>query len=300
MKLLYLSLLSFVFISSCSLALSKENTLPEEKKPIVQESLAPLPMLSKDTTFPLFSGQGVIAVDLDSGVFLYEKNADSPFFPASTTKIATALVAMDFYSPEQILEVKRIKVKGQKMYLVSGEKISVENLLYGLLIFSANDAAEVLAQNYQGGRDNFIAEMNLKAKQIKLNDTHFTDPTGLGSEGHVSTARDMLRLATVAMQDPIFAKIVATKERLVKSSGGKIVHHLSNINELLRSVEGVLGVKTGWTESARENLITYIERDNRKILIALLGSQDRFGETKELIEWIFDNYQWQEIEFYSP
>jgi len=97
------------------------------------------------------------------------------------------------------------------------------------------------------------------------------------------------------MKNPEFANIVGTKEITVKSIDGKIVHKLANVNQLLGKVPGVLGVKTGWTESARENLVTYIERDNHKIMIAVLGSQDRFGETKELINWIFANYSWQEV-----
>ena len=93
----------------------------------------------------------------------------------------------------------------------------------------------------------------------------------------------------------MFAKIVGTKNIIVKSTDDKIVHRLTNINELLGVVPGVMGVKTGWTENARENLVTYIERDGHKVFIAILGSSDRFGETKELINWIFENYTWQSV-----
>ena len=100
-----------------------------------------------------------------------------------------------------------------------------------------------------------------------------------------------------AMNNPYFAKIVATESYLAESVGGEIRHKLVNINELIGEVDGVLGVKTGWTENARENLVTYIERDGHSVMIALLGSQDRFGETKELINWIFENYSWEEVVF---
>jgi D-alanyl-D-alanine carboxypeptidase len=124
----------------------------------------------------------------------------------------------------------------------------------------------------------------------------------LDENGHYSTAKDLVRVAEVAMKNPRFAEIVGTKEIVAKSVDGKNLHKLVNINALLGNVEGVLGVKTGWTENARENLVTYLERDNHKIMIALLGSQDRFGETKEIIDWIFRNYQWREVKlpFYSP
>ena len=113
----------------------------------------------------------------------------------------------------------------------------------------------------------------------------------------MSTARDLVRLSSVAIKNETFAQIVATKEEVVKSQDGKISHKLVNLNKLVGEVEGVLGVKTGWTENARENLVTYVDRGGHKVMIALLGSQDRFGETKELIEWIFKNYEWKEISY---
>jgi D-alanyl-D-alanine carboxypeptidase (penicillin-binding protein 5/6) len=102
-----------------------------------------------------------------------------------------------------------------------------------------------------------------------------------------------VNVSKLAMEKQEFAHIVGTKEIEVKSIDGKITHKLANLNQLLGKVPGVLGVKTGWTENARENLVTYVERDNRKVMLAVLGSQDRFGETKELIDWIFANYIWQ-------
>ena len=295
---LFLVMLAFVFISSTALALSRSGpdflegpTAPGEKV------FSPVPVLSGPSSFPIISAQAALAVDIESGVTLYEREPDKLLLPASTTKIVTALVAMAAFPGNTILEVKNIKVEGQKMGLVNGEKMRVEDLLYGLLVYSANDAAEVLAQNYPGGRESFVEAMNAKAKELHLENTSFLNPTGLDGNGHVTTARDLIRVATLAMKNPEFARIVGTKQAMVKSENGKIVHRLTNINELLGVVEGVLGVKTGWTENARENLVTYIERDNRKIMIALLGSQDRFGETKELIEWIFSNYSWSEVKY---
>lgn len=261
-----------------------------------------MPTISKTASFPIVSAQAALAIDLTSGVTLYEKNPDSPLLPASTTKIVTALVAREYYPLDLVLKVGDIKIEGQKMGLIKGEEITVESLLYGLLVYSANDAAEVLAQNFPGGRDLFIVAMNIKAKELNLDHSKFSNPTGLDGNGHVSTARDLILVSEIAMEDPIFATIVGTKQKIVKSTNGKIVHNLKNINELLGSVDGVLGVKTGWTENARENLVTYLDRDGRQIMIALLGSQDRFGETKELIDWIFANYSWQEVSPppYSP
>lgn len=301
-NLLYLSALSFLFICSFSFVINKSlstssTTTPKYHKVIVA---TPLPVLGTTSSFPILSAQGVIATDLDSAVSLYEKNPDLPLLPASTTKIMTAMVALEYYNLDEVLVVNRTAfVEGQKMGLFLGEKISVEKLLYGLLMSSANDAAEVLAANYQGGREAFIQRMNDKAKELNLINTVFKNPSGLDGEGHYSTARDLVRLSKIALENEIFSQMVSTQKLNIKNSTGTIEHRLVNINELLGQVEGVKGVKTGWTENARENLVTYIERDGKRILIALLGSQDRFGETKELIEWIFKNYKWEEVIYSS-
>ncbi|MCX6705160.1 MAG: D-alanyl-D-alanine carboxypeptidase [Candidatus Woesebacteria bacterium] len=275
-----------------------------KEKPIYK-NFPPLPVLGLNSTFPILSAQGALAVDLNSGVNLYEKNPDIKLLPASTTKIVTALVALDSYPLDQIVTIGKINVIGQKMGLSKGEQITVENLLYGLLVYSANDAAEALATNYCAprsfsevgscGRDVFIVAMNQKAKNLSMINSNFQNPAGLDGSNQITTAKDLIRVSEVAMRIPAFSKIVSTKTVSFTDVSGKIKYNIKNINELLGAVPGVMGVKTGWTENARENLVTYIERDEHKVMIAVLGSQDRFGETKELIDWIFANYQWQEV-----
>lgn len=307
---LYLLMLSFVFLSSSALVLSVGS---ERLKAIggkgISKNFAPAPIIKENSDFPVISAQAALAVDMNSGISLYEKNPDTALLPASTTKIITALVALDSYPLDSVLKVGNLKIVGQKMGLAFGEEMRVEDLLYGLLVFSANDAAEVLAQGYCAprslgevgscGRDAFITAMNAKAKELSMDNTRFYNPAGLDGNGQETTAKDLVRASEVAMRDPEFAKIVATKEIVVKDVLGQKIHRLRNINELLGKVQGVMGVKTGWTENARENLVTYLERDGHKVMIALLGSQDRFGETKELIDWIFANYSWKPV-VYSP
>lgn len=295
-RFLYTLILSFVFITSSALALSPINHKSLIiNHPVVTREFTPIPKIKNNSSFPVVSAQAVLAVDLASGVPLYEKNSDTPLLPASTTKIITALVALDTYPLDQVVKVGKVNVVGQKMGLRQGEEIKVIDLLYGLLVYSANDAAEVLAQNYEGGREAFIIAMNLKASQLSMKNSWFINPTGL--DGNKATARDLLRVSEVAMRNPTFSKIVGTKEAIVYNSFGKVSYRLKNINELVGNVPGVLGVKTGWTENARENLVTYIERDGKKIMLTVLGSQDRFGETKELIDWIFENYEWKKVQF---
>jgi D-alanyl-D-alanine carboxypeptidase (penicillin-binding protein 5/6) len=296
---LYFVILAFVFISSSALALSGQVQIVQKFiSPKVQQSknFPPNPVLGANIAYPVLSAQGALAIDLNSGVTLFEKNPDTPLLPASTTKIITALVALDAYKLDQVLTVgKGVAVTGQKMGLFVGEQITFENLLNGLLVFSANDAAETLAQDYPGGYDAFINAMNAKAQSLSLTNTHFDNPVGLDAGDQYTTARDLVRASEVAMRNPEFAKVVGTESVSFTDVTGKTKYNLKNINELLGSVPGVLGIKTGWTENSKENLVTYIERDGHKIIIAVLGSEDRFGETKTLIDWIFTNYNWQEV-----
>jgi len=240
-----------------------------------------------------FSAKSVLAIDLRSGIILYEKNSLEPVLPASTSKIITALVAMDHFDREDQLSVPLLTVEGQKIGLIEGEILSAEDLLYALLVSSANDAAEVLAANYPGGRDLFVAAMNIKAQQLGLKNSLFLNPTGLDQEGQATTAHDLVKTSFYAMQNPIFEKIVATKTYNIVNSDGEVRYKLHNINQLLGNIEGVRGIKTGKTDGAMENLLTCIERDGNQIIIAVLGSDDRFGETKDLIDWIYKSFIWQ-------
>lgn len=297
-RFLYLALLTFIFVSTSALAISGQISETIKNLSVIdfsKKNFPQNPVLAADSSFPVLSAQGALAVDLDSGINLYEKNPDTKLLPASTTKIVTALTALDSYPLDQVITVGKINVDGQKMGLFFGEKLTVENLLYGLLVYSANDAAEALANSYPGGYEAFISAMNAKAVDLSMNNSHFDNPVGLDTDDQHSTAKDLVRASEVAMRIPEFAKMVGTKSISFSDVTGKVKYNLKNINELLGAVPGVLGVKTGWTENARENLVTYIERDGHKVMIAVLGSQDRFGETKELINWIFVNYQWQEV-----
>lgn len=301
-KLLLLASLTFLLVSTSALSLHTLLTPPGtvtvmEKSKSKLSSIPPLPVLGvqTDALEPVLTAPSVIALDLGSGVTLFEKNADEELFPASTTKIVTALVALDVYALDEVVTIGSMNVVGQKMGLTEGEQLTVQDLLEGMLIYSANDAAEALALHYPDGRLGFIDAMNRKVRQLHADHSHFMNPSGLENWQHFSTARDMARLAGAAIENPTFAAIVATKKTTVVSLDGSKKHSLTNINKLLESVEGVLGVKTGWTEHAKENLITYVDRNDRRVVIALLGSDDRFGETKSLIDWIYGNFSWEKV-----
>lgn len=241
---------------------------------------------------PRISSEGVLIVDLASQKVLFEKNSRQKFPPASTTKIVTALVAFEYFKPEQILEVKKPLVEGRVMGLISGERISAENLIYGALVHSANDAAFTLAENYPGGENAFVDKMNEKIKQLGLTDTHFTNPVGFENPNHYTSPYDLAQLSRLALANEKIKKIIATKLISVSDESYSIFHTLENVNLLLGKVPGVAGVKTGYTPEAGEVLSTIVKRGDNEVLIVVLKSSDRFGETEALINWVFNNYKW--------
>lgn len=268
------------------------------QKPLVREvpfnlpQPAPYPKKTTDQPPPDLTAGSVLVLDVTSSVILYEKNASQRFSPASTTKIMTALVALDEYQLNDILTVKTVETEGRIMNLKEGEQMTAENLLYGLLVHSANDAAVTLAENYPGGREKFIAAMNRKAQQMNMNNTHFENENGLEQENHYISSIDLARLATYALNNPTFLQFVETKKIAVMDINQKEIHQLESVNKLLGEIPGLFGVKTGWTENAGECLVAAVEREGHKIITVVLKSEDRFGETAKLINWAFANYQW--------
>lgn len=242
---------------------------------------------------PEVTATGIVVLDIDSGVYMYKRNENVPLSPASTTKLLTALVALDNYNLDDVVTIKNMNIDGQVMGLVPGEQITVENLLYGALIYSGNDAAWALADYYPGGEPKFVDAMNVKAKELHLDNSHFTNPVGFDDPNHKMTPMDLARLGEAALNNETIAKMVAIPEITISDVTHTYFHHLTNVNELLGKIPGVGGIKTGWTEEAGENLITLIQRNGHRVITVVLHSQDRFGDTSTLINWIFTNYQWQ-------
>lgn len=253
-----------------------------------------LPELKTATDEPTLSAESLVVMDVDSAVTLYQENEDQRWPPASITKVMTAMVALEHWPLADVITIRNLKVEGSKIKLILGEKITVENLLYGMLVASGNDAAEALAEAFPGGKDEFINAMNEKARSWHLEATEFKNPHGIDEEGHVSTAKDIARMTVMALNNDEFSKIIATDKIVIQSVDGKIIHRLETTNQLLSRVNGVKGVKTGWTEEAGESLVTLTERNEHRIITVVLGSKDRFGETEKLIEWVFANTQWKD------
>jgi serine-type D-Ala-D-Ala carboxypeptidase (penicillin-binding protein 5/6) len=260
----------------------------------------PYPVNQFGENAPPVSAEGVVIQDIPSGVILYEKNADVKFPPASTTKIMTAILAMEKFKLEDILTVKTVINEGKTMGLISGEEFTFESLLYGALVHSANDAAFAIAENYPGGVEKFVFEMNEKAKKLKLENTNFANPVGFDDDRQYTTAKDLARQALIGLSDKNFSKIVGTKSITVSDVTYTHFHPLTNVNELLGKIPGISGVKTGQTDNAREVLVSEFRKDGRNLVLVILKSGDRFGDTTKMVNWVFRNFAWLPIEQITP
>lgn len=288
-------ILSFIFVLISQekiggfIPLNNYSPQPLEGLP----KLEPYPVKVRSfTQAPPFTSRSVVVIDAKTGIVLFEKEPDLKHLPASTTKLMTALVALEKCSPEDIVMVKTINNEGTQMGLELGDRISVENLLYGMLMNSGNDAAYVLATSCSQSLREFTKTMNQKAKELGMTSTHFDNPAGFDSRQQYSTAKDLAKLAKVAVANPLLSKIVSTQTTVVNNSGGSKTYLLENVNKLLGQIDGIEGIKTGQTEGSLEILLSKITRNGNTIIIAVLGSEDRFGETKSLIDWAYQNYQW--------
>ena len=274
--------LTTIVISSVATIAAVGWLLPRPSEP------APAVLSSKfnfQPSPPEISAAHSFILDLDSDLVLFSKSADMPVAPASTTKLLTALVARANLPLSQDITIDQAFPNGQDIGLTPGERLTVEQLIYALLIQSGNDAAEVLAENFPGGRPAFIQAMNQTAADLRLYNSTFKNPTGLDENGHVSTASDLARLGQAVLKDPFLARIVASETALITASDSARV--LTNTNQLLGRVPGVLGIKTGYTDAAGEALITLVDRQDRRILFVVLKSLDRFGDTAKLINWAY-------------
>jgi serine-type D-Ala-D-Ala carboxypeptidase (penicillin-binding protein 5/6) len=253
----------------------------------VSGSPASYPIL-KANYEPYISAKGAIVMDADSQVILYEKNPSLRFAPASTTKIMTALTALEHFNLSDVLTVKREATEGSSLGLKLGQKMTFENLLYALLLPSANDSAFVIAQNYKDEEAGFIARMNENAKKFNLHNTHFEDPAGLLDDQDYTTPLDLARLASLALKNETFTKIVATKQKVITDVDGGLKINASNLNKLL-GIDGVSGIKTGYTEGAGGVLVTAKEEKGKTLIIVVMGSEDRFLDTQILMKMVSGN-----------
>jgi D-alanyl-D-alanine carboxypeptidase (penicillin-binding protein 5/6) len=252
--------------------------------------------LSIDESLNNLTASSVYVMDFDSGSILLQKKPAEARYPASTVKMMTALTVRKIYNLDDVITVQEEAfTTGTTAGLQLGEQFKIRDLLKALLIPSGNDAAFVLANHHPLGYSGFIAAMNNLAKEIHLKDTTFQNPSGLDKEAQTSTARDLAILAKEVMKDDILREIVGTKQGSITDLTQGTTHTFTNTHELLGMVDGVVGIKTGTTEFAGENLITEVDRDGKSVIIVVLGSKDRFQDTRNIIDWVFSHYSWEEM-----
>ncbi len=241
---------------------------------------------------PLLGAAAILAVDMDSGRELYSRDPDVERAPASLTKMMTAAVALDRVAPSTPMTVPDgapsvgVAIGGTAMGLIPGERLSLHDLLYGLLLPSGNDAAYTIAANIAGTQDNFARLMNRKAAELGLTRTHFVQAYGLDAPGAYSTARDLLRLAIYDLRHyALFREIVKTQDHVIGRGPTHQAYVLHNRNSLLGVYPGAFGVKTGTTPQAGQNLVAAVQRDGHRIVVAILGATDRYADATAVLDY---------------
>lgn len=249
---------------------------------------------SEITTQPKINSRAAIVYDRISGSILYGKSENEKRKMASTTKIMTAIVAIENSNLDDIVTIsaKSAGTGGSRLGLHTNDKVSVRDLLYGLLLCSGNDSAVALAEHVGTNLLGFADLMNQKVSTLGLNSTHFVTPHGLDNDEHFTTAYELALITDYALQNNIFRKIVCTKNYTVLISGNP--KNLSNTNELLGNLNGVYGVKTGFTNGANRCLVTSVKRDNMDLICIVLGADTKKYRTQDsvlLIEYAFQNFK---------
>jgi D-alanyl-D-alanine carboxypeptidase (penicillin-binding protein 5/6) len=300
----YLSVVIFLFIIvSLPLVIVNANPKIDPNYEFDLVQIGTMPVIKEDTKETVseikdnLNANNYLVLDINSGAVLLEHNSTASAFPASTTKMMTALVARDIYDLEYSLQViKENLVNGNKIGFKVGERLRVSDLLHAVLISSSNEAAEVLASGHGGGRQEFVNKMNQTARELNLNNTLFVNPSGFDNENIYSTARDLGILARELLKDEYLSEIVKMTNYTFTDLEETTSHTVYTTNQLLYEMDDVIGVKTGTTDGAGQVLITALERDGNKVLIVLMGSDDRYQDTKQIIDWIYSSYEWVDVD----
>lgn len=242
---------------------------------------------------PIISAKGAILIDCEDKSVIYEKDADKRLYPASTTKIMTALVALDFLEEidgnlQSTLSIPKeaVGVEGSTINLKADEVMTVEELLYGVMLQSGNDGATALAVCLGGNLENFVDRMNKKAVALGCKSTHFTNPTGLFDEKHYTTARDLARISLEAMKNESFRDIVRTKSW--QNNNGRL---FVNKNKTISEYEGATGIKIGYTKKSGRTLVASAKKGESELIAVVLSDPNWFEDAYALLDYGFERLQ---------
>lgn len=289
-KIISISIL-IILVVSFNIVSFADDKIEEESVKEVKDAIQTVAEVSKKTSI---NSRYAVVIDRSSKKILYGKNENTKTKMASTTKIMTAMVVLQNTNLKNIVEVsKRAALTGgSRLGLKEGDKITVRDLLYGLLLRSGNDAAVALAEYVGGSIEGFAKLMNENATELGLSSTHFVTPHGLDQEEHYTTPYELAIIADYALKNKTFAEIVNTKTCTIHINNYE--KKLNNTNELLGNLNGVYGVKTGFTNGAGRCLVTSVKRENLDIICVVLGADTKKDRTKDsikLIEYTFANYK---------
>ncbi|WP_354486028.1 D-alanyl-D-alanine carboxypeptidase family protein [Paenibacillus sp. PvP094] len=246
---------------------------------------------------PSTHAQSAALIDVTSGRILYSKDGDKELRIASLTKIMTAIVAIEQGKLDDKVKVSSTAFakEGSSLYLKLGEEMTLENMLYGLMLRSGNDAASAIAEHVGGSEEGFVLLMNQKAEEIGLKHSHFMNPHGLDADGHYSTANDLARLTAYALHNPVFKRIVATEDKSAPNPNESWEYSWHNKNKMLRLYEGADGVKTGYTKKAFRCLVSSATRNGQQLAAVTLNDGNDWNDHARMLDFGFENFPLVEI-----
>ena len=294
----YIILFILLVTNTINIYAYNEEEIEEEWKYFTQIQEEIMQTSTDPTKEPQTYSRAVVVYDRTSKTVIYGKNENDVRAMASTTKIMTAIILLENADLSQTVEVSKhaANTGGSRLGLKTGDKITLKDLLYGLMLCSGNDAAVLIAETVGGSVEGFAEMMNKKAQELGLKNTSFVTPHGLDQEGHHTTAYELAVLTDYALNNSEFAKIVNTKNHVVSINGSP--KELNNTNELLGYLQGVNGVKTGFTNNALRCLVTSTLRNDFNIITVVLGADTkkiRTTDSIKLIEYTYENYEQVDI-----
>lgn len=241
---------------------------------------------------PSISAKAAAVIDVESGRILYSKQGDTPMLIASITKIMTAIVAIENGRLSDRVKVSEQAYgkEGSSLYLKLGEEMTLEHLLYGMMLRSGNDAATAIAEHVGGSIEGFVHLMNEKAEQIGMTNSHFANPHGLDAQGHQASAIDMAKLAAYALHNHTFREIVSTQVKTAPNPNETWDYRWRNKNKMLQLYDGADGVKTGYTKAAGRTLVSSATRNGQQLAVVTLDAPSDWSDHMRLLDYGFENY----------
>ena len=289
-KVLYISVIFILIFNMIGIVYADDELEELLENEELNESIS---VSNESTDEPIINSRIGVIYDRKSGRVIWGKNDNKRVAMASTTKIMTCIIVLENanLNEEVTVSSRAAGTGGSRLELKKGDKITIHDLLYGLMLRSGNDAAVALAEHVGGDKEGFAKLMNNKAKELGLKDTHFVTPHGLDNPEHYTTAYELAQITDYALKNETFAKIVNTKDYTISINGYS--KGLTNTNELLGYLQGVNGVKTGFTNNAGRCLVTSVNRNNFEIITVVLGADTkkiRTADSIKLIEYAYKNY----------